>query len=323
MNCASAKKSFLQYVTGIFWNDDERRLRVLWRLAGAGVCTAILTFVFGMPFFAASGASPAPYVEKLVLYVAAAVAIWLATRFLDRRRFSDTGLYVKRDWWIDLGFGMVLGAILMTIVFLVELVAGWVTVRETFYAADSARPFTVAILLPVLLNLAAGLVEELAFRGYLLLNLAEGFNRRFVGPRWALVVAWLLTSIVFGIAHGLLPNATAVSTTNIVLAGIWLGLGYVTTGSLAVSIGAHITWNLFQGYVFGFPVSGGRDFAATFVAIEQGGPASWTGGAFGPEGGLLGLIAFLFGILSVAVWVRARHRKLALFSAIADPPSEQ
>lgn len=51
---------------------------------------------------------------------------------------------------------MLLGAILMTIIFLVEL-AGWITIRETFYTADSAQPFIVAILLPVLLNLIVGI----------------------------------------------------------------------------------------------------------------------------------------------------------------------
>ena len=323
MNSTREKKSFLWYVAGVFWNHDERRLRALWRLVGAGVCTAILTFIFGIPFFVVSKAQPAPYVQKLILYAAAAVAIGLSTRYLDRRRLSDTGLYAKRDWWIDLGFGAVLGAALMAVVFVVELGAGWVSVRETCFSSDPARSFAAAILLPVLLNLVVGIVEELAFRGYLLLNLAEGFSGRRVGARWALVVAWLFTSGVFGIAHGLLPNATVTSTANIVLAGIWLGLGYVLTGSLAVSIGAHMTWNFFQGYVFGFPVSGARDFSTTFLAIEQGGPAVWTGGAFGPEGGLLGLFAFVLGILLVAVWVRVRYGKLAFFTAIANPPAEQ
>ncbi len=323
MNSTSEKRSLFWYVSGVFWSHDERRLRALWRLVVTGVGAAILTFVFGIPFFVVSRAQPAPYVQKLILYAAAAVAIGLAARYVDRRRASEAGLSLNREWWIDLGFGALLGAVLMAVVFAVQLAAGWVTIREVFLGTEFGPPFAVAILLPVLLNLVVGIVEEWAFRGYLLPNLAEGFNRRFIGPRWALVASWVLTSIAFGVAHGLLPNATAVSTTNIILAGIWLGLGYVTTGSLAISIGAHITWNVFQGYVFGFPVSGGRDFSTTFVAIEQGGPGLWTGGAFGPEGGLLGLFAIVVGILLVAVWVRVRYRKLALFLDIANPPSEQ
>jgi membrane protease YdiL (CAAX protease family) len=308
-------------VIDIFWNFNERRLRALWRISGALIFTAILTFVFGVPFFAVGGGFPAPYVEKIVLYIAAVLAVWLATRFLDKRRFSDTGIHMKRGWWIDLGFGLLLGALLMTIIFLVEFAAGWITIDETFYTADSGQPFIVAILLPVLLFLIVGIVEELMFRGYLLLNLAEGFNLRFISSRGALILSWLLTSAFFGIVHAIQPNSTVVSSIYIALAAVWFGLAYVLTGSIAIPIGAHITWNFFQGHVFGFPVSGGRDFSTTFFATEQGGPEVWTGGAFGPEAGLLGLFAFVLGALLVAVWIRIRYRRLALLAAIADPPA--
>ena len=253
--------------------------------------------------------------------MAALIAIVIAARTLDKRPFSDTGIYFRREWWIDLGFGLLLGASLMTLVFLVELSAGWITISEFFVTADKSQPFLVAILFPVLLNLTVGIVEELMFRGYMLLNLAEGFNGPSISPRVSVMIAWLLTSAVFGVAHALLPNATLISTINIVLAGIWLGFAYVFTGSLAASIGVHITWNLFQGYVFGFPVSGGRDFATTVIGIQQGGPDLWTGGAFGPEGGLLGLLGFVLGIVLMAAWVRRRNGRLAIHSTIANPPS--
>jgi membrane protease YdiL (CAAX protease family) len=318
-----SEKSFVRKVASIFWNFNERRLRASWRVLGTLLCTVILTFIFGMPFYAAGGEGPAPYIEKIVLYVAAVVSVVLATRFLDKRRFSDTGIYMKRDWWIDLGFGLLLGAALMTFIFLVEFAAGWITINETFYSANSSQPFLLVMLLPLLLMLLVGIAEELMFRGYLLPNLAEGFNLRMIGPKWALILAWVLTSALFGFAHMTNPNATLGSSVYITLIAMWLGLGYVLTGSLAIPIGIHITWNLFQGYVFGFPVSGGRDFPATFVLIEQGGPEVWTGGAFGPEAGLLGLSAFVLGVLLVVAWVRIRYGNLALFTAIAEPPSKR
>lgn len=323
MNNFADKKSLRRQVSGIFWNFDEHRLRALWRLLSVVVLTALLTFAFGAPFFMLSGAVSSPAIEKTLLYVAVLVAIWLAARFIDKRPFSDTGIYLKKNWWIDLGFGLLLGAALMTVVFLVELAAGWVTISEYFYSARSGQPFMASILPPIFLFLLVGIVEELAFRGYLLLNTAEGFKFRFLSSRTALILAWLLSSVIFGVMHAILPNATVTSSANIIIGGIWLGLGYVLTGSIAIPIGIHITWNFFQGYVFGFPVSGGRDFSATFVAIEQGGPAAWAGGDFGPEGGLVGLLAMALGVLLVAAWVRFRYGRLRFYTAIAVGPAAE
>lgn len=322
MNMTSEKKSYLRYVARIFWNINERRLRALWRLLGAVLFIVILTIVVGIVFAMLGATSPAPYIGQLQLNIAIVVAIWLAARFLDRRKFSDTGIQLKKDWWIDLGFGLVLGALLMAAIFLVEIAAGWITISETFRTANSGQSFIVAVLLPILFYLSVGIAEELAFRGYMLLNVAEGFNLRFISPRGALVISWLLTSALFGILHATSPNATVVSSVNIALTGMWLGLGYVLTGSLAIPIGVHFTWNFFQGNVFGFPVSGTNFFLTTFAVIEQGGPEVWTGGAFGPEGGLMGLFAIALGALLVTGWVRIRYGRPTLFTAIANPPPE-
>ena len=322
MNMTSEKKSYLRYVARIFWNINERRLRALWRLLGAVLFIVILTVVVGIVFAMLGATSPAPYLGQLQSNIATVVAIWLAVRFLDKRKFSETGIQLNREWWIDLGFGLLMGALLMTAVFLVELAAGWIRISETFRTANSGQPFIVAILLPTLFYLSVGIAEELAFRGYLLLNVAEGFNFPFVSPRGALAISWLLTSALFGILHATNPNATVVSSVNIVLAGMWLGLGYVLTGSLAIPIGVHFTWNFFQGNIFGFPVSGTNFFPTTFAVIEQGGPEVWTGGAFGPEGGLMGLFAIALGALLVTGWVRIRYGRPTLFTAIANPPPE-
>jgi len=138
-----------------------------------------------------------------------------------------------------------------------------------------------------------------------LINLAEGLNHHRIGKRNALLLAYGISSLVFGLLHLGNPNANWVSVLNISLAGLFLGLGMVLTGSLAIPIGLHITWNFFQGNVFGFPVSG-IQAGASVIATQSVGPAWLTGGVFGPEGGLLGLGAMLIGILLILLWVRRR-----------------
>ena len=102
------------------------------------------------------------------------------------------------------------------------------------------------------------------------------------------------------------------------LGGFLYATAYVLTGQLAIPIGFHITWNFFQGSVFGFPVSG-HDLEASFVGLRVEGPGLWTGGEFGPEAGLLGMMARVAGILLIIVWVRRRHGRLVLREDLAVP----
>jgi hypothetical protein len=88
------------------------------------------------------------------------------------------------------------------------------------------------------------------------------------------------------------------------------------TGDLAISIGLHMTWNFFQGVVFGFPVSGMAS-QASFIGIHQGGPDLITGGPFGPEAGLIGLGAIAIGAVMIVLWVKWRYGAVKLQDRLA------
>ena len=320
-------------IRGIFWNPEQHRLRALWRLILQALVwflvlvllqqltAAVLSALTG----GLAGASIATQqIRGLLLQaipmLAVVVAVWLGGRFLDRRSFSGFGLHLDRDWWIDFAFGLVLGLLLMTLIFLVELAAGWGEVVAVFYARPGGLPFLPGILVPLTSFILVGITEELWFRGYILINLAEGFNGRWIGPAGAILLATLLQAAVFGVAHALNPNATAVSTLNLSLAGVFLALGYLLTGELAVPIGLHITWNFAQGNLFGYEVSGTQVRVATLLDLEQTGPVLWTGGAFGPEAGLLRIGAMVLGAVLIFLWVRWRYGRARLKSRIASPP---
>ena len=111
---------------------------------------------------------------------------------------------------------------------------------------------------------------------------------------------------VFGILHLGNPNATWISAAGIFLAGIFLAYGYTSTKQLWLPIGLHIGWNFFEGVVFGFPVSGLDMFTLTRITVS--GPELVTGGAFGPEAGLILLPALALGF-SLIYWYTKEKRE--------------
>jgi len=85
---------------------------------------------------------------------------------------------------------------------------------------------------------------------------------------------------------------------------VYLVYGYIRTKQLWLSIGLHIGWNFFEGVVFGFPVSGLDIYALTRIKVQ--GPEIWTGGAFGPEAGLIVLPSLLLGAGLIYLYTRGR-----------------
>ncbi|WP_435185316.1 CPBP family intramembrane glutamic endopeptidase [Halobellus sp. EA9] len=319
----------------VLWNDDARRPRLPWRIAALALTIVLLGYLGTLVFAAATSGSiravlgPIASTEQSAVAIrnvaslaaqtlVIAGAVVLVGRFVDRRRLRDFGLRTDRAWWLDLGFGLALGALLMTLVFLFELSVGWVAVRDRFVVARAGFAFWPWFAWGLLTFVAVGVYEELLFRGYLLTNLAEGF-RWFdrIGPVGGVGLATVATSLLFGVAHAANPNAGVASVLGIVLGAVMLAAGYVLTGELAIPIGLHITWNFFQGVVYGFPVSG-TGGGVSLIAIEQSGPRSFTGGAFGPEAGLVGVGAILLGTALTAGWVQWRYGRLEIDASVAE-----
>jgi len=332
----------------LFWNDTQQRLRTFWRLAiqtlayvslifALGILIGLVAALYGMATGQVSPSDPESFQQmsgmllespifRLLFtggdFVITLLTVWLAGKFLDRRPFTNFGFHLNGRWWADLGFGLALGALLMAAVFLVELALGWVEIADTFQAG-AAYPFILAVGASLIVFIFVGIKEEVLSRGYHLLNMAEGLNFPGLSPQVAILLAYVLSSAIFGLLHATNPNATVISTINLVIAGLFLGLGYVLTGELGIPIGLHITWNFFQGNVFGFPVSG-TSSGGSIIAIDQRGPEVWTGGAFGPEAGLIGLAAIAVGSLLTFVWVRWLRGKIALQPSLATytPPAQ-
>jgi membrane protease YdiL (CAAX protease family) len=188
-----------------------------------------------------------------------------------------------------LGLGLLGGALLFCIVTAAAAAAGVYWITGCCNIGQLVRDlFETAIL--------AGFAEELLFRGILFRWIEE-----FAGS-W---IALLVTSALFGLVHIENPNATWFSSFAIAVeAGLLLGGAYMLTRSLWAPIGLHAAWNFTQGYIFDIPVSGVPENG--LVQAKLTGPALLSGGQFGLEASVLGLVV----ATTAGVWLvilAARH----------------
>ena len=108
-------------------------------------------------------------------------------------------------------------------------------------------------------------------------------------------VALSISSVIFMSIHLLNPNVNFLSVINLFLAGIVLGIYYIHKPNLWLPIGMHLTWNFFQGPIFGFEVSGIETKSIIGQSIK--GNEIITGGAFGFEGSIIATILIVTMIL--------------------------
>jgi len=198
-------------VRWLVWNGQEARLRSPLRLLVGAIVLAVLALLVGLslrlvdPMAVAAGSPVGSALVVTGLYLVA-MAVFVGGLFglghlIDRREIQDFGLGVDRRWWRDLGFGLALGVALPTVLFLVEWLAGLVTVTGIFVSQSGAflslgaAPVWVGLLSMALVFVGVGVFEELLVRGYLLTNVAEGLaDVRGLGQRSAVVGATVLTA---------------------------------------------------------------------------------------------------------------------------------
>lgn len=315
-----------------FWNSDERRLRSLLRI-GLQLILYLL-FALGLVFVMSDLLMPlippdSPWLairfrnnfllgeltSPLIALGATLLSMFLAAKFLDKRRFRDFGFHREKGWWGDFYFGLGLGVVLMAFIFLVEFSFGWIRVTG-FFSPRAGNPFWLGIMIDLVTFISVGIYEEMLLRGYVLRNLAEGMNFERIKPTTALLLATFFSSVIFSLLHLANPGASILSFINLLIGGVFLSLGFILTGELAIPIGLHIAWNFFQGVVFGFPVSGVAAINPV-ISIEQTLNNPLTGGIFGPEAGVIGLLATLLGSFLIFAWCRKRKGNITLQASLA------
>jgi len=164
------------------------------------------------------------------------VWVYLAAKYLDLavNPFSYVGLRDYKEWLKDFIVGFIA----------FSMVALAFNYLSTTRKCDSEMSF-IQTFMWVLGWLAHSVHEELQFRGYIMMNLANK----------GLLYTMVASSFMFSMIHWFNPHITLMALVNLFIFGISLSLTRVQTGKIGMCIGMHFSWN-FSLMWFGFPVSG-------------------------------------------------------------------
>jgi membrane protease YdiL (CAAX protease family) len=275
---------------------DDRRPALLWRALGYAIafggCLAVRGALDGGLQGLAARLDLGPLglvaTEAVVLAVVIPAVIgvtYLFRRFVDRRPWSGMALPAPWHRGRDLSAGFGLGAAMILIVVGVELGLGWfrvVGVKEGFGLGAAVAILTARFLYFIV----TAMCEEVAYRGYLLQNVAERC------PLW---IATLATGAVFALSH--LPSngfgwrfvlggvvvSFLLAQMRLLSRSIWLGVGW------------HLGWDWIEdgvGLVPGYSP----------LITERAGPPLWVGRGLAVEGGLLFIIVLASGLVALLAW---------------------
>jgi membrane protease YdiL (CAAX protease family) len=232
--------------------------------------------------------------EFLWLIVVIALAgtllvVFVFRKFIDRKSFKSLGFKFSKHR-NDAATGFFLGPAILGLGSVMLYSTGHLQWTDIIIDWNS-------LLLSLVIFIMVAFTEEIAFRGYILNNLMDSFNK------W---LALFISAIMFSLFHlgnsyiGFIPLA------NIFLAGILLGINYIYTRNLWFGIFLHISWNFFQGPLLGFKVSGIN--INSLLQTDLQGSLMITGGNFGFEGSIIDMALTLITILTL-YWIYEKKFK--------------
>jgi hypothetical protein len=288
----------MNVIKQIFVSANEPRLRAGWRIMIQLIVFGIIALCLIIPvliFYTNYDNALFTFFGTLIQGIAITVSVILARRFIDRRSFISLGLEVSSKTIADLIAGIFIAFVMMGFIFGVERALGWIEfVDPKTISSRHENP----IWLWGIIFLLTGWQEELWVRGYIFKNLTDGAGK---------IAAIILSSLFFGVLHLTNPNASWIAAFGIFFAGLFFAFAVLKTNQLWLAIGIHIGWNFFEGPVFGFPVSGIN--TSGFFLQHPIGPELWTGGAFGPEAGLILFPALALGVCLILMYTHADIRE--------------
>lgn len=247
-----------------------------------------------------AGLQPDTALERMLflvmLFTPIFLLLWLWLAVFEKRPFWTIGLEWAGAGW-KYARGLAVGLVMFGAAVGLMAALGYVE-QQTGERQAQGTAALGGVLLVLLGWVVQGAAEEAIARGWLL---------PVIGARYRPGLGVVLSALVFAVYHSLNPNLSPVAVLNLFLFGLFAALYALFEGGLWGVFALHTAWNWSQGNLFGFEVSGIEPAGGMLVNLAEAGPDALTGGAFGPEGGLLVTLVLL--VASAVVWLICQRRQ--------------
>lgn len=220
-------------------------------------------------------------------------------RYVDRRPWQSIGLSGWR--WKDAAVGFAAGTVSLLAVFALACALGWARVSGTELAERGPRAVLVLLGAGLFMYAASAFMQELAFRGYALQTLADG---------WRLRPAAVVSSLIFAVLHfsgvPTSPLFAVVLITDIMLMAGFFVLTRLSTGGLWLAIGFHTAWNWVMDSLLSMDTEAGADYGDALVHVRMHPPEF----GLGRGGGVELLYLLNSAVLFLGYWLLMRERQM-------------
>lgn len=220
--------------------------------------------------------------------------VWAWLWLFERRPLWTIGLEGK-GWLVKYLRGAFLGVLMITVVVGLSMALGYVDLEGSGIAIMVSLSGSLLVLVGWIVQ---GAAEEVLFQGFLF---------PILGSRYGLVLGLSVSSILFALLHVFNANLSVLAVLNLILFGAFAAFYAIKEGGLWGVFGLHSLWNWAQGNLFGMEVSGIPSRLDAIFELKETGPDWLTGGAFGPEGGIIVTLVLLAGI--AILWLAKPHRQ--------------
>jgi len=227
----------------------------------------------------------------LVGFGIAWLLLYLWVRLVEWRPFHTIGLGLNRSGLMLL-LGIVL-ALLMTSIVMVGLMIGGQLQPRAAPPGTTGGMALAGILFMLMAFAVQSSSEEALYRGFLM---------NVMSYRAGLAAGLGVSTLLFALAHSRNHGFDALAAINLVLFALFVALLSLRTGSIWAGCAWHTMWNWSIANVWGLEISGEPPDGGSIMAWQSKGLKLWTGGDWGPEGGLAATIVLAIAVTALFLW---------------------